>query len=186
MDVTNGAGTAPAAADVVVTSGDVVVTSDDLVVVEVAPADAVELLAGPEGVIVPDGCARVAPEEVPGLLVRWRSARTSFVVLDERGRHAGTLQAGRLDLTRAAALDVRWISATLRRVGYVHLDAGNVPRARKPAAVARALAVVAELRASGGRPECVLIEDAQDVLRHPGMPPRGVRLGDGGYHLALH
>jgi hypothetical protein len=186
MDVTDGAGTAPAAADVVVTSGDVVVITDAPVVVETAPVAAVEILAGPEGVVVPDGCARVDPDEVHGLLVRWRSARTSFVVLDERGRHAGTLRAGRLDLTRAAALDVRWISATLHRVGYAHLDAGNVPRARKPAAVARALAVVAELRASAGRPECVLIEDAQDVLRNPGVPPRGVRLDDGGYHLALH
>jgi hypothetical protein len=186
MDVTDGAGTVPAGADVVVTGKDVVVITDDLVVVEAAPVEVTEILAGPEGVVVPDGCSRVAPEAVAGLILRWRALRTSFVVLDERGRHAGTLQAGRLDLTRAAALDVRWIAATLRRVGYVHLDAGNVPRSAKPAAVARALAVVAELRAAGGRPECVLIEDAQDVLRHPGVPPRGVRLGDGGYHLALH
>jgi hypothetical protein len=186
MDVTEGAGTASADADIVVTSTDVVVTTDDPVVVADVTTDVADIVAGPEGVLVPAGCTRVAPEDVAGLILRWRSARTSFVVLDERGRHAGMLEAGRLDLTRPAALDIRWIAATLHRIGYVHLDAGNLPRARKAATMARALAVVAELRASAGRPDCVLIEDAQDVLRHPGVPPRGVRLTDPWFHLSLH
>jgi hypothetical protein len=185
MDVTEGARPATTSADVVVSSEDVVVVTDDVVVVAHVPTDVTEIVAGPEGVVVPDGCARVAPDDVIGLISRWRKARTSFVVIDERGRHAATLQAGRLDLTRAAALDLRWIAATLRRTGYVHLDAGNVPRSAKPAVMLKALAAVAELRASHGKPEYVLVEDAQDVLRHPGVPPTGARLGDGGYHLAL-
>ena len=176
--------TPPAPDDVLVTSDDVVIVTDD-VVLEDDVVDVDEVFATAEGVAVPHGCTVVAPDDVTGLLARWRSTRTTFAVVDERGRHAGTLQPGRLDLTRPAALDARWIGATLRRTGWVHLDAGNVPRAAKPAVVRRALAVVAELRAGGGGPECVLVEDAQDVLRHPGVPPHGMRLTDAAFHFAM-
>jgi hypothetical protein len=124
-------------------------------------------------------------DAVATLIARWRAAGTEFVVVDERGRHAEELRAGRLDLTRSPAmLNASWISATLHRTGYVLLDAANVSREARPVVIGRALAAVQLLRTQTGGPEWVLIEDAQDVLRQHGIPPSALRLADGGYCLA--
>jgi len=129
---------------------------------------------------VGDGAAS-ALDAVRGLLARWRRDGTTFVVVDERGRHRDALAAGRLDLTRAAVRDLPWIDATMHRAGFVLLDAGNVPRVSRPQVVGRALTAVQRLRARTGRPEWILVEAAQDVLRGPGIPPHALRLSDGGY-----
>jgi hypothetical protein len=107
----------------------------------------------------PDLC--LAPADVTGLLARWRATGARFVVLDECGRHRD-LAAGRLDLTRAAACDVRWIEATLHRAGYAVLDAGNVPREARARVLRRADAGVRRLRAETGQPEWVLVDGAGD------------------------
>jgi hypothetical protein len=128
----------------------------------------------------------VTRDAVATLIARWRAAGTRFVVVDERGRHADALRAGRLDLRRSpATLSATWISATLHRTGYVLLDASHVSREARPAVIGRALAAVQLLRAQAGSPEWVLIEDAQDLLREPGIPPSALRLADGGYCLAV-
>jgi hypothetical protein len=138
---------------------------------------------------VPDTDAREvlrgAPDAVVTLISRWRRTGVPFVVVDERGRHTAELAAGRLDLTRASALDVRWVDATLHRRGYVLLDGRNVPRDALAPALGRALTVVQRLRARTGRPEWVLVEDAQDVLRRTDLPPHALRQADGGYALAF-
>src|SRR5690242_11348688 len=57
---------------------------------------------------VQETCHPVTRDAVTTLLARWRAAGTEFVVVDERGRHAAELRAGRLDLTRSAdMLDAR-------------------------------------------------------------------------------
>jgi hypothetical protein len=126
----------------------------------------------------------VPPEAVATLMARWRRTGTTFVVVDERGRHRDELAAGRLDLTRASAADAEWIDAGLHRHGYVLLDACNVPRERRPFAVGRALAAVQRLRTRTGRPEWIVVEDAQDLLRRPDLPSHALRIADGGYCLA--
>jgi hypothetical protein len=127
----------------------------------------------------------VSRDAVTTLLARWRAAGTEFVTVDERGRHAEELRAGRLDLARSpATLDATWIEATLQRTGYVLLDAHNVSREAMPLVVGRALTAVQLLRTRTGRPEWILVEDAQDVLRRPEIPPHALRLADGGYCLA--
>jgi hypothetical protein len=126
----------------------------------------------------------VRPDAVATLIARWRAGGTRFAVVDDRGRHATELAAGRLDLTRASLIDTRWVNATLHRTGYVLLDAHNVPREQRPLVLGRALAAVQRLRARTGQPEWVLVEDAQDVLHLPGLPPHALRLADGGYALA--
>jgi hypothetical protein len=125
----------------------------------------------------------VAPEAVATLMARWRRMGATFVVVDQRGRHRDQLADGRLDLTRASAADADWIDAGLYRNGYVLLDACNVPRERRPLAVGRALAAVQGLRTRTGRPEWIVVEDAQDLLRSPDLPPHALRLADGGYCL---
>jgi len=128
----------------------------------------------------------VTRDAVATLIARWRAAGTEFVAVDERGRHAEELRAGRLDLTRSPAmLNASWISATLRRTGYVLLDASNVSRPARPVVIGRALAAVQLLRTQTGGPEWVLLEDAQDLLRQPGIPPHALRFTDGGYCLAM-
>jgi hypothetical protein len=128
----------------------------------------------------------VSRDAVTTLFARWRAAGTEFVILDERGRHAEELRAGRLDLARSpGTLDATWIEATLHRIGYVLLDAHNVSREAMPLVVGRALAAVQLLRTRTGRPEWILVEDAQDVLRRPEIPPHALRLADGGYCLAV-
>jgi hypothetical protein len=123
------------------------------------------------------------PDAVATLIARWRVAGATFVVVDERGRHT-ELAAGRLDLTCPSVLDTRWLHATLHRVGYAVLDACHVPRDARSLALGRALATVQRLRAQTGQPEWVLLEDAQDVLRLPDLPPHALNLADGGYALA--
>jgi hypothetical protein len=129
--------------------------------------------------------AIAAPDAARALVARWRRDGTTFVVVDERGRHRDALAAGRVDLTRAGVADARWINATMHRAGFVHLDAGDVPRASRQQAVGRALAAVQRLRARTGRPAWILVEDAQDVLCRPGLPPHALRLDDGGYCLVV-
>jgi hypothetical protein len=124
-------------------------------------------------------------DAVADLITRWRVAGTSFVVVDERGRHAAELAAGRFDLTRAATIDTAWIEAVLHRVGYVLLDACNVPRDARSYVLGRALAVVQRLRARTGQPGWVLLEDAQDLFDQPDLPPSALRLAGGGYALAV-
>jgi hypothetical protein len=120
------------------------------------------------------------------LIARWRAVGTEFVVVDERGRHGEDLASGRLDLARCATtLDATGIDATVRRAGYALLDASNVPRAARPLVLGRALTAVQLLRTHSGHPQWVLIEDAQDLLRQPGIPPHALRLDDGGYCLAV-
>jgi hypothetical protein len=139
----------------------------------------------PEAIIRDRGPA-VSRDAVATLFARWRAAGTEFVAVDERGRHADELRAGRLDLARSSAtLDASWIQATLQRAGYVLLDAHNVSREEMPLVVGRALGAVQLLRTRTGRPEWILVEDAQDVLRRPGIPPHALRLADGGYCLAM-
>jgi hypothetical protein len=123
-------------------------------------------------------------DAVTDLVARWRADGTTFVVVDERGRHATQLSGGRLDLSHASALDVGWIEAVLHRAGYVLLDAHNVPRDARSLVLGRALAAVQRLRTRTGQPEWLLVEDAQDLLRRPGIPPHALRLADGGYALA--
>ena len=125
------------------------------------------------------------PDPVTTLIARWRAGGTSFVVVDERGRHRRELAGGRLDLTHPAVVDARWVNATLHRTGYVLLDACNVPRRSRPVTLARALAAVRRLRDRSGQPEWVLLEDAQDLLREPGLAPHAIGLADGGYCLAV-
>ena len=128
----------------------------------------------------------VGRDALATLIARWRAADTEFVVVDERGRHAGELRAGRLDLSRSPAmLTASWIGAVLHRTGYVLLDAANVSRQARPVVVGRALAAVQLLRTQRNGPEWILDEDAQDVLRQPGIPPHALRLTDGGYCLAV-
>ena len=129
------------------------------------------------------GDRRVERDAVVTLIARWRAAATPFVLVDERGRHVAELAAGRLDLTHASVLEARWVEATLHRQGYVLFDASNVPRDVRPLVLGRALTAVQRLRVRTGRPEWVLIEDAQDVLRQTGIPPHALRLADGGYAL---
>ena len=133
---------------------------------------------------VPAGAAP-AGDAVAGLIARWRHDGTTFVVVDERGRHRRELAGGRLDLTHPAVVDARWVNATLHRTGYVLLDACNVPRRSRPVTLARALAAVRRLRDRSGQPEWVLLEDAQDLLREPGLAPHAIGLADGGYCLAV-
>jgi len=123
------------------------------------------------------------PDPVTTLIARWRAGGTSFVVVDERGRHTAALAAGRLDLAHAGILDAHWIDATLHRAGYVLLDARNVPRGERSHALSRALTAVQRLRARTGQPEWVVVEDAPDVLHRPDIPPHALRLADGGYAL---
>lgn len=125
------------------------------------------------------------PDAVQALLARWCRDGTTFVVVDERGRHRDRLAAGRLDLTRAAGADPRWTNATLHRAGFVLLDAGDVPRASRQRVIARAVAAVERLRARTGQPAWILVEDAQDVLDEPGVPPHAWRLDGGGYCLVV-
>jgi hypothetical protein len=127
---------------------------------------------------------RTERDAVAGLVVRWKAAGTSFVVVDASGRHAAGLAAGRLDLTRAA-VDTSWIEAVLHRAGYVLLDVCNVPRDARPLVVGRALTAVQRLRLHTGRPEWILLEDAQKLLQQPDLPPSALRLADGGYALAV-
>jgi hypothetical protein len=96
-----------------------------------------------------------APDATRALVARWRRDGTTFVIVDERGRHRDALAAGRVDLTRAGVADARWINATLHRAGFVLLDAGDIPRASRQQAVGRALAAVQRLRARTGRPAWV-------------------------------
>jgi hypothetical protein len=125
-------------------------------------------------------------DAVTTLIAGWRAAGTEFVVVDERGRHTEELRAGRLDLTRSPAmLNASWISAVLRRTGYVLLDASNVSRQARPVVIGGALAAVQLLRTQGNGPEWILVEDAQDALRQPGIPPHALHLTDGGYCLAV-
>jgi hypothetical protein len=126
-----------------------------------------------------------ARDAVTDLIARWRHDGATFAVLDERGRHRAALAAGRLDLAGASALDAPWVEATLERAGYVLLDASHVSRGARPLVLGRALAALQRLRARTGQPEWLLIEDAQDVLRDPGIPPHAIRLADGGYCLAV-
>jgi hypothetical protein len=126
-----------------------------------------------------------ARDAVAALIGRWRRDGTTFVVVDERGRHTDELAAGRLDLTRASALDARWMKATLHRVGFVLLDACNVPRGTRPVTLGRALTAVQRLRTHTGQPEWIVLEDAQDLFHEPGIPPHALRLADGGYCLAV-
>ena len=126
-----------------------------------------------------------AHDAVAGLIARWRHDGTTFVVVDERGRHRRELAAGRLDLTHPSVVDARWVNATLHRTGYVLLDACNVPRRARPLTLSRALAAVRRLRDRTGRPEWVLLEDAQDLLREPGLSPQALALARGGYCLAV-
>jgi hypothetical protein len=135
----------------------------------------------------PEATAGAAPprDAVAGLIARWRHDGTTFVVVDERGRHRGELAAGRLDLTHAPVVDARWVNATLHRAGYVLLDACNVPRRARRVTLARALAAVRGLRDRSGQPEWVLLEDAQDLLREPGLSPEAFGLAAGGYCLAV-
>jgi hypothetical protein len=134
------------------------------------------------GATTPAGPVAV-PDAVLALLARWRRDGTTFVVVDERGRHRDRLAAGRVDLTRAAGADSRSINATLRRAGFVLLDACNVPRGSRPRVIAGAVAAVERLRVRTGQPTWILVEDAQDVLDEPGIPPHAWRLADGGYCL---
>jgi hypothetical protein len=60
-----------------------------------------------------------------------------------------------------------------------------VPRDARSLATGRALAAVQRLRARSGRPEWVLLEDAQDLLHQPDLPPSALRLADGGYALGV-
>jgi hypothetical protein len=60
-----------------------------------------------------------------------------------------------------------------------------VPRESRTFVLGRALAAVQRLRARTGQPTWVLVEDAQDVLHRPGLPPHALRLADGGYVLAV-
>jgi hypothetical protein len=126
-----------------------------------------------------------APDDIALLIARWQADRVPFVVVDGRGRHAGRLAAGRLDLTRAAVLDAHWVNATLHRTGYALLDAGNVSRVARPLALGRALGAVQRLRARTGQPTWLLVEDAQDLLCQPDIPPHALRFADGGYVLAV-
>jgi hypothetical protein len=126
-----------------------------------------------------------ARDAVAGLISRWRHDGTTFVVVDERGRHRDELAGGRLDLAHPAVVDARWVNATLHRNGYVLLDACNVPRRARPVTLARALAAVRRLRDRSGQPEWVLLEDAQDLLREPGLSPQSLGSADGGYCLAV-
>jgi hypothetical protein len=127
----------------------------------------------------------VTRDAVTDLIARWRHDGVTFAVLDERGRHRAELAEGRLDLTHASVTDARWVEATLHRTGYVLFDACNVARSARPPVLGRALTALQRLRARTGQPEWVLIEDAQDVLSDPAIPPHAIRLADGGYCLAV-
>jgi hypothetical protein len=135
--------------------------------------------------IAPARGGATSPDAVTALLARWRREGTTFVVVDERGRHRDELAAGRLDLARAAAVDATWIDAVVHRNGFAHLDACHVPRERRPAVLGRALAAIQRLRARTGRPEWIVLEAGQVVLREPGLPPHALRTDDGGYCLAV-
>jgi hypothetical protein len=142
------------------------------------------MTGSPTRAAVPGG-ATATRDAVTDLIARWRHDGVTFAVLDERGRHRAELAAGRLDLAQASVLDATWVSAWLDRTGYVLLDACHVPRGDRPPVLGRALTVLQRLRARTGQPEWVLIEDAQDVLSDPAIPPHAIRLADGGYCLAV-
>jgi hypothetical protein len=133
----------------------------------------------------PPAGAAPAHDAVAALIARWRRDGTTFVVVDERGRHRDELAAGRLDLAHPSVVEARWVDATLHRTGYVLLDACNVPRRARPVMLSRALAAVRRLRERSGQPEWVVLEDAQDLLREPGLSPQALDLAHGGLCLAV-
>jgi hypothetical protein len=132
--------------------------------------------------------ARPAPARagdlVDGMVARWQEEHREFLLVDPTGRH-GEVTEGRVDLHRRTVEEPDEVDRLLADHGQAVLDAADVPVQDRTAVLGRALIAAQCSRARSGTPKWIVLEDAQDLLADPDLPPEALDLTDGGYCLVL-
>lgn len=123
-----------------------------------------------------------AMDPVDALLRRLADRDEDYVLVDSAGRHPD-LRDGRVDLDATGVSEPAEVQQLLDTYGHAVLDAGSAPACERSSKVAQALIATQVARHSTGHPRWIVVEDAQDLLRDPDLPPEALKLEDGGYCL---
>jgi hypothetical protein len=106
-------------------------------------------------------------------------------VVDLLGRHTASGTRGvRLTAGRHPLLEPEDVLAPLSKQDqHVVVDMSALRETERSDFVARMLLGVQQMRAWRDHPQWIVLDDAQDVLTDPNMPPEALRLADRGYCL---
>jgi len=115
------------------------------------------------------------------LLAHWYAVGDQVLVIDVAGRHQ-VAEGATIDLsTSDAAPEPEDIERLLRRHSVVVVTTDpDLPTLLHPW-LGHILTAAQVLRTWSGLPRWIVLEDADALLRDPGLPPSALRMADGGY-----
>ena len=134
------------------------------------------------------GVHRVSADPIENLVARWEAEDTPFVLVDPAGRHARDVLAdsrSHVDLQDSPVHEPAVVDALLSEHGHAVLDAGAVPERERVGVLGQALIATRVSRGWSGSPEWIVVDDAQDLLADPALPPEALDLSAGGYCLVI-